>query len=142
MLVNALVIPYLTYCSTAWCNSSPTLLKQLQKLYDRSQNFSLMPLKSLENVWLKNMTITTFKAIHGLVPEYLCKKVSLSKLSHTHNTRFSSNNSLKVKINGNKFWKRSFQYRAPLAWNALSNNLKNTPSFLKFKTDIKKSFNL
>lgn len=142
LLVNALIIPYLTYCSSSWCNASKTRLRPLQSLFNRTQDFLSLPRKPIENVWNYNMALTTFKAIYALVPDYLCSKIALSKFSHTHNTRFTNNNSLKVRLNGSKYWQKTFQYRSPTIWNDLHIGLRNTTSILKFKTGIKNVFNL
>ena len=142
LLVNALVFPYLNYCSTSWCNAPVAKLRPIQKLYERSNEFIHNQKKPISSLWNFHLSIITFKAMHGIVPKYLSEKITQTRDVHSHYTRFASDNTLRVRFNGNKFWQRTFQYRSPEIWNSLPSNIRNTESLLSIKSCLKSYFNL
>ena len=85
--------------------------------------------------------LTTFKAIHGTAPGYLCELVQIRKHSKYH-LRFDDGLLLKhpsmksLVILGD----RSFMFAAPSLWNRLPTDIRNCSSIEKFKAKLKTHF--
>lgn len=142
LLVNALVMPYLYYCSSAWCNANKSVLNKADKLYKNISTFINKPHIELENLLNFNHGITIFKSIHKTAPSYLSEKVALVKSSHSHNTRAASDYMLTMHPNGSRFFRRSFKFRSPRLWNSLPSELRTLQSLLQFKEASSKHFKL
>ena len=141
LLIKSLVFPYLNYCSSSWNHLNVSTKYSLQKLFNKSLNFMNSPQKSIDEMWNVNLSITTFKAIHGLAPPYLCEKVKLTSNVHKHFTRSAKQNTLQTRRRGSKFSQKAFSYRAPIMWNNLPVNLRKLKSLVQFKSSVKEHFN-
>ena len=140
LLINALVLPYINYCSLTWSTASKTELQKVQKLLDRALLFSETNARPLSSIFHLHTSLLTFKCIYNLCPVYLTNKVKLTREVHRYGTRGSESNNL-VTLNANsKFLCQTFQCRAPIIWNTLPNKIKTLHSFLQFKTSVKKHF--
>ena len=75
LLINALVMPYLNYCSSAWASATQGRLGKLEKRLKNVHSFlgkeSSFCLKDLLN---KNDAILVFKAMNHIAPDYMCSK--------------------------------------------------------------------
>ena len=120
----------------------PGLGNKGENNFNRANDFIQGHAKPVTLLWEFNLLVLTFKAMHGLVPSYLTDKVTRSVEIHHHFTRFSSGNTLRVIMNKNKFWQRTFQYQAPKAWNTLPENIRKLNSLLMYKSNLKIHFNL
>ena len=140
LLVTATVMPYLNYCSTAWRNANPSIIKPANKLYSNINKFLNKPNQDVMSLLDFNTSITIFKAAHKICPIYLCKKVEFVKNQHCHTTRSSSSNKLVIKRGGSKFFNRTFSYSSPILWNSLPDNLRKSESILQFKVAAGKFF--
>ena len=87
------------------------------------------------------MVLTTFKAIHGTVPGYLCELVQIRKHSKYH---LRSDDGLLLKHPSMKslvtLGDRSFMFAAPSLWNRLPTDIRNCSSIEKFKAKLKTHF--
>ena len=135
-------MPYLYYCSPAWCNAGNSTLKPAEKLFSNINKFLSKNDASLNNLLNFNSTISIFKAVHNLSPIYLSQKLNFIKNTHSHRTRSSSNNKLVTQRSGNKYFNRTFPYTAPILWNNLPNNIRNIDSILQFKGATSKYFGI
>ena len=140
LLVTATVMPYLNYCSTAWRNANPSIIKPANKLYSNINKFLNKPNQDVMSLLDFNTSITIFKAAHKICPIYLCRKVEFVKNQHCHTTRSSSSNKLVIKRGGSKFFNRTFSYSSPILWNSLPDNLRKSESILQFKVAAGKFF--
>ena len=82
-----------------------------------------------------NDAVMTFKCIHNLVPDYFDKFTFQSQIA-TRNTRQS--NDLNIPQCRLATGQRTFAYRGPKIWNALSHDLKSLPPVKAFKGHLTK----
>ena len=146
IMYNALVMPHFNYCSTVWQNNNQTHLGKLYKLQKRaariitnsdytirsSDIFQKLSWKPLDLILKKRDLFMTFKAINGMLPEYI------TQLFHTcENSGYvlrSSNLKLSQPKPKTNFLKNSFSYRGAAYWNSIPINLLKT---LRESTSLK-----
>ena len=137
LLVNALVMPYFHYCTATWSNAAPFRLNKLDKRICEASNFLGREAPySINDIINKDISILTFKALNVIAPDYLCSKVSLTKNSHSHNTRGATKNNIQIPSSNTKFGMNTFNYRASKIWNDLPSHISEEKSLLKFKSVI------
>ena len=84
-------------------------------------------LNLVKNLGLMNITqrryyfmiIIMFKSIYGLVPDYICDKITMQRDITVRTTRSTVNNNVHVPHIILECWKNAFAYRGPVLWNAL-----------------------
>lgn len=150
MLANALVMPNFDYCSAVWSNCSLELSNSLQILHNRLARIILSadirtPVNDMMNTlqwnklndrWLNQMLILTFKCLKGMVPGYLSSQFTFMHNIHSKGTRSQTNFALyepKWKINAGR---RTFHMRAAKIWNNLPTDIRccyESMSLLQFK---------
>ena len=139
-------MPHFNYCSTVWQNNNQTHLDKLYKLQKRaariitnsdytirsSDIFQKLSWKPLDLISKKRDLFMTFKAINGMLPEYV------TQLFHTcENSGYvlrSSNLKLSQPKPKTNFLKNSFSYRGAAYWNSIPINLLKT---LRESTSLK-----
>ena len=123
-MYEALVLPYLDYCSEVWGCMGKSQWDRLQKLQNRAGRiitFSdyntrsadiLQDLgwDSLEQRRSKQLAISVVKSLHNLYPEGLKNMFKLTSRVHSHNVRGSSNNVFVPKPR-TEAARRAFSYR-------------------------------
>ena len=141
LLINALVMPYLNYCSSAWASATQGRLGKLEKRLKNVHNFlgkeSSFCLKDLLN---KNDAILVFKAMNHIAPDYMCSKFMLAKNSHSHRTRGATKNRITLPMVNTGFGQNTFSSRAAKVWNVLPDHMTCDRSLLSFKTSISSPF--
>ena len=141
MLVRSFIFPYLHYCSTTWSSAAPTLIKKLQSTCNKIQLISpLIPSIKVNERLQLDLSILTFKVIHNLYPDYICKRLTMASHVHSHNTRQAANNNIFHTPCPNKTASKSIKHTLPLTWNSLPNELKIENSLLLFKGKCKTHF--
>jgi hypothetical protein len=149
LIINALVMRKLYYCSTVWSNTSATSIKKLKAV----QNFSCRILTNtgrydhvtpalwairclpVEEHLKYRETLMTYKCINGLAPPYLSKLFIKRNEIHDLNTR--NNKALHILQHKTVSGQRTFYYRAVKLWNDLDEDLKKLP-WKSFKPELKK----
>jgi hypothetical protein len=136
LIINALVMSKLYYCSTVWSNTSSKNIKKLKPV----QNFACRILINMgrydhvapalrEIRWLSvnedlkyRGTPITNKCMNGLAPPYLSKLFIKRNEIHDLNTR--NNKALQIPQHKTVSGQRTFYYRAVKLWNDLDEDLK------------------
>ena len=145
LLVSALVMNKLLYCSSAWSNTSAKNINKLQlvqnfacRIVTNSKKFDYISPKLQELDWLSvkehllfRDTVLMYKCINNLAPPYLCNKFSKRSNIHECNTR--NRELLQIPIYNTTTGQRTFHYRGVKLWNDLDNNTKQMPSLRSFK---------
>ena len=149
LIIEALVINKLLYCSNVWANTSSSNLKKLQTV----QNFAcriITNIKKFDHVTpgylqLKWLTIDklliykdavmAYKCLNNLAPSYLTKK--FIKRSDIHNCQTRNNHNLDIPSYKSATGQRTFYYRAVKIWNELDDDLKNISELKRFKKKLK-----
>ena len=148
LLYNALILPMADYCDTVYGSCGKTLLAKVERLLckggkiilnvpmDTSTRCVLNSLKWLtltERITL-HRNIMVYKSLKGLAPNYISK--NFHKITHSHNTRNSSNLVLpRCKTN---MGQQTFQFLGAKDYNALPSALKNSASIDIFKSQVVK----
>ena len=150
LLVSALVMNKLLYCSSAWSKTSAKNINKLQlvqnfacRIVTNSKKFDHISPKLQELNWLPvkehlhfRDTVLMYKCINNLAPPYLCNKFSKRSNIHECNTR--NRELLQIPIYNTATGQRTFHYRGAKLWNDLDNNTKQMPSLRSFKNKLKK----
>ena len=149
LIISALVMSKLFYCSTVWSNTANSNIKKLQGV----QNFAcriITGIRKFDHItpalqelnWLLikqhllyRDSIMTFKCMKGLAQ--LCYSDQFCKRNAIHNRNTRNCGSLEVPLCKTKSGQRSFRYRAVSIWNDLHSDLKQLTSLSKFKGDLK-----
>ncbi len=149
-LMRALILSRLDYCNSLLTNISQEQIQRLQRIQNRAARIvtrtpkfdSITPaLKSLH--WLPVMARIDFKVlsltyqcIHGTAPTYLSDLIK--PYQPTRNLRSSNKDLLYIPPYKLKtFGLRSFSVAAPLKWNALPDDLKQSATLGIFKAHLK-----
>ena len=137
-LYNSLVNPYLLYCNLSWggtymCHLKPLFLLQKRAIrvingadYLAHTNplFLSSGILKLEDLHIFNLCVHIYKF-----------RNLYSEREHDHNTRSTGN--LVPTFQRTNLTQRSLFYCAPLAWNVLPSDVKNSSSVRTFKKNLK-----
>ena len=152
IIVQALAISIINYCSRIWGMTTKEQLDSVQK----AQNFAakiayggarkydhVTPiLKDLEWMNIENkvnydICMFTYKVINQLLPNWLLEFPTVGELQ-TRPTRQS--NDLFVKRTNTDLGARAISVRGPKEWNSIPNNIKNSLTIQVFKNKLKDFF--
>jgi len=153
LIFKSLVQPHFEYCNIVWGNCGKTLLDKLQKLQNRAarvltfSNYDANAEELIEKLgWStikvqiqKQKAILTFKALHGLTPEYLSSHFT-ERCESGYWLR-DSDKKLNVPIPRTNYLKNTFRYSAAMIWNTLPNNLKEAESLSEFRQLLNSFYN-
>ncbi|CAB3998563.1 Hypothetical predicted protein [Paramuricea clavata] len=151
LIVSALVMNKMFYCSTVWSNTSSTNIKKLQLV----QNFACRIITNIgkfdhispglrELNWLPvkeqlllREAIMMYKCVNELAPHYLSDLFTKRSDIHQRDTR--SHDSLQIPLYKTSAGQRSFHYRGVTLWNDLDIKHKKLDSLKTFKNELKRS---
>ena len=139
------VQPVIDYGCSVWYNTTCKNLEKLQNYAARiiSGNFDYINVRSIPLIRsLKWMTISErceyftamlmFKAINGLVPNYLSDSIAMASEAHDWDTRLSESLDAHIPSHNSSALKRSFIYNGSVLWNALPEEIKASDSLFTF----------
>ncbi|XP_037787080.1 uncharacterized protein LOC119582723 [Penaeus monodon] len=148
LIVQALALSIINYCSRIWGVASKTQIERVQKL----QNFAskvvlggrkydhVSPILN-ELQWLRidqkcafDLCILVFKILRQQLPHWL---FPLPNVSDGHGLGTRQSNDLLVPRTFTYIGKKSFHVRGPLLWNSLPQSLKDVESIISFKKKLK-----
>ena len=150
LLCNALVIPNLTYCASAWYPGIGVKLKNRLNTIQRKMVRYVNGWSPRSHVgkdeivslgWLSFPDLMTyftlshlFKIRVGMAPSYLCNDFSLVSATHSYSTRDSDVNFVALP---NQFPPNTFHYSSIREWNCLPSELKRVKTLVAFKRGLK-----
>ena len=150
-LCNALIQPYLAYCSSTWYSSITQKLRgrldviqrrMVRFVYSRDPLYHVLPQDFQGLSWLtipnrvKLFKLNqVFRIRSGNAPQYLSTSFQALASSHSHDTRRSSSDYFISKDLANS--PNSFSFTAIKHWNSLPLALKQITKFGTFKTRLK-----
>ena len=136
MLLNALVMPHITYCSNSWSAMSKANHKKFDSLMDNISKISNLH-KTFDQTIEYNKTLMMFKGMHDIAPSYLCGRINPAKKRHNRRTRFAAQNNIVVPLAKNNFAKRTFINSSIPLWNNLPSEMKQMQSLVTFKSSLR-----
>ena len=136
-LYDALVLPFLDYCSEVWGCMGKTQSDRLQRLQNRAGRIItlsdyntrsadiLLDLgwDTLGQRWSEQLAISVYKSLNNLYPLGLKLMFKPTSEMHLHNVPGSSNN-ISIQRPHTAAAKRAFSYSGASAWNGLDNNVR------------------
>ena len=144
-----LFLSHVNYCNIAWSNSTDYYIARLNRLQKKAIRiiYDLPYLASTRSTYkehhilnifeLNNYNIAVFMFLchKRLVPINILLNFSYNSSFHDYNTRQSSHfHTPQVKTNVSKL---SIFYKGPIVWNALPQNIKESPSLNVFRRRYK-----
>lgn len=149
-LTQSMVISRMDYANVLLHNLPKTLLNRLQlvqntcaRLVSRTPRRDHITPVLIELHWLPvqyrttyKVLLYTYKALHGQAPQYICDLVE--EYRPTRALRSASQSLLRVpQCRTTTYGPRSFRVSAPKLWNELSEQLKQAPTLVSFKKQLK-----
>ena len=157
-LYNTMCVPVIDYAATIWGGFSQDVIHKMSRLEHiaartLSGNYDFINIRGKELMYdLKmshftnrnhfNLSLMTFKAIHGLVPDHIANAILLClEVNQRYLRSFDNMNLYKPKPHCERF-KNAFCYAGPTKWNDLPLLLKESPTVNVFKSNYKSMFPL
>ena len=137
MLVNALVMPHITYCANSWSTMSKANLSKFDSLLDNVSRLTPVN-KTFNHIVEHKKAMMMFKGMNNIAPTYLCDRVKPVTERHSRVTRFARHNNVVVPLSKNSFTGRTFINSSTSVWNNLPVEIKSIKSLLLFKSAIKR----
>ena len=149
-LFNALIRPYLDYCSVVWQECSKVQQGKLEQIqnYGMRQILSMPPRTPSELLrgileWdqlakcrMMLRLQLMHRCMHVLVPGYLCSCFQLNS-SLPNYARTRGWNNIHLHCPNTNWYKKLFEYTGAKDWNSLPSDLKSVTSKSTFKTYVK-----
>lgn len=149
-LVQSTIISKLDYCNVLLHNLPKSSLRRLQlvqntcaRLVMRTRRRDSISPVLVELHWLPiefravyKVLLYTYKALHGLAPQYISELVEVYVPSRP--LRSATQSLLRVpKCRTATYGSRSFRVAAPQLWNKLPDHVKQAPTLVTFKKQLK-----
>ena len=147
------VQPKLDYGITLWGCTTEGNLKKVQRIQNYAAriitgNFDYINTRGINLVHsLRLHTIRerrdlfiarlTFKAIHGIAPDYLSDRTVINVDINGYDTRGANNMNVYLPRVNTEIYKKSFLYKGGIIWNVLPDNVKNSENLEMFKYNYK-----
>ena len=143
-IYSSLVQPHFDYCSMVWGLCSKSLSQKLQNRaarvitfsnYDRSTDELLRMVNwvKLDRQRLIDKSITMYKIVNRMAPDYLCSHFVFRSDTLAYNLR-QSDFSLAIPQARTNYCKRSLSYSGAVLWNGLPLDMRQSPSLNVFKS--------
>ncbi len=147
ILYKSLVLPVLDYGDLLYHHASANALSSLQVVQNKFAGVLLqcdwytpsdymhngLKLMKLYRRREYHMAIFVFKAVKGLLSEYICTKIRFSYNDRGWVTRAQTRGDLMIPPVLLKITEASFSYHAPKVWNSFPPALRNAETVLEFK---------
>ena len=152
IVIQSLVLSVIRYCIKIWGSTNATLVSKVQKLqnfaarvsvggmskYDHvSPAYQELKWLRIEDMYLKEILITMYKAVRGLSPAWLHSFCPVSSITRT-STR--QQNNIFVPRTKTDSGDRAFAIKGPKMWNALSSEITNSTTLNTFKHRLMERF--
>ena len=143
------ILPSVLYGIVIWGNCAPTLMNSIEKIHTRAARYihrvkkstpnteimKLVNWSSIETYYKRSLVCKAYKIYNNLSSPLLKNLISKTK------SRRETRNLFKVDLPTFKYidFKRSFSFRAAIAWNNTPNHIREKDSFDCFKYALRKS---
>ena len=141
------------YGISIWGCTTKENMYKIQRLQNRAariitQNwdFTIRGLDIVRGLKIQNiterrdyfLTKLTFESIHGILPNYLCDRITMRFDIHGFNTRGVNNMNVHLPSRQGTIFEKSLLYAGGKLWNSLSKVVKDSTGKFSFKTNYKK----
>ena len=149
LLVQALSLSYLNYCSNIWGTTSKTQLQRVQKLqnfaakvavgngkkYDRATPYiNKLNWLKIEKKCIFDTCVLAYKVLNNILPEWFMT-FTLVRAVNPVPTRQADD--LVIPRTQTLTWERGVKARAPKQWNTLPLDVRNSSTLNVFKRKVK-----
>ena len=150
LVIQALVLSIVNYCSKIWGGASKSQLQKIQKLQNFAARIALGNVRKRDHItphlneleWLKidnkyifDICVHIFKILNNHFPSWL---YSLPRVTEFNNRITRQENDLFVPQTRTLIGERKIPVRGPKLWNKLPVEMKNIVSITTFKKSLKK----
>ena len=150
LIVQALAVSIISYCSKIWGSTNKTQLQRVQKLqnfaarialgnvnkYDRiTPHINKLNWLKIENKYAFDICVYVFKILNKQLPSWL---LTLPLVTEYNNRRTRQQYDLYIPPTRTIMGDRKMSVRGPRLWNSLPEEVKNAISIKTFKTNLKK----
>ena len=153
-LVNTLIHSRLDYCNGLLAGASAKDLGRLQKVQNAATRFIIgrrsirstsdyrkqLHFLPVANRIQYKLCLLTYKCLNGLSPKYMSDLVQCRKQKTKHLRRDGDKSYLERQYTRYCSSKGAFSVAAPAVWNDLPQMLRENPSLLSFKANLKTHF--
>ena len=148
-IIQALVLSRLDYCNSLLIGLPQCLIKKLQRVMNLAARIATMAPREVsitrilyELHWLPiaqriqfKIALMVYKALQGNSPQYICDIIRPYRPSRT--LRSSNSQLLDVAKVRTKYGERAFSCAAPKVWNGLPISIRQSPSVILFRKNLK-----
>ena len=145
LVFNSIILPHFDYASNIWSSTTASLLKPLERLYNKSAKViigvpnrtstttALEQIKwpTLDKRWKFQRCVLTFNILNKTLPSYLNQIFKYVKETHNR-TRSATLNLLSLSKYKTNYGKRRLSYLGPLEYNTIPPDIRNTQSSICF----------
>ena len=154
IIVQALALSIINYCSRIWGCANKTQIQRVQKLQNFAAKVALGKGKKYDRAtpyinqlkWLKieqknnfDMCILMYKIVNHMIPNTLFPMITVGE-THQMHTRQISN--LYIPRTRTDMGKRQLLIRGPSLWNMLPNDIRESVGLYSFKHKLKEHCSL
>ena len=152
LIYKALIQPHFDYCNVVWGSCGIKLADKLQNRAARALTFSSYEADAsqlFQNLNWKNLStqhdiqksVTVFKFLNGLAPEYLSSKF-IARSKTTSYTFRDSVNKLTIQQPRTSYLRDSFRYSDAVLWNSPPETLRQAESLSNLKSLLHSYYNI
>ena len=149
LVIVALVVSVLSYCSTIWSGSSSLNTHKIQKIQNFASKVAVGHGRKCDHAtpyinemeWLKieskivyDVSVFTYKVLHGYTPE---RTLTLETVAQRRSRQTRLSNQLAIPARRTKIADRATSIRGAKFWNALPHDVRECESLYSFKKKLK-----
>lgn len=148
--LHSMILSHIGYCVTAWSQASLSVVKPLERLYNRALKIlGKRPIRthhcnvqrdlnmlSFDNYIALSNVILVHKCLHGQAPQMLCEHIQPIQVAG-RSTRSAVAGNCRVPHRKTVFGQSSFTIKGANQWNSLPSSIKAIHSHEQFKTQLK-----
>ena len=149
----ALFYSYVRYGISIWGNATQTVLDPIRILNHRAARImtfapfgridmnpilNYLEILDIDDIFLLETAKLIYKIKTSMIPIALGQYFELRNVNHTHNYNLRPrNNRVETIITRTQSGEKSLQYRGPIVWNVIPENIRDCTTFVTFKKQLK-----
>lgn len=155
VFIHAMILSHISYCITVWTQTSDSLIKKIEMLYNRAlkimdkkpnrwhhcnvkKNFYMLSFTNFKNLSYIKLI---FKCLHNKAPLVLCKLIKRQD-DTSRITRSSAGGNCRINFRRTTQGQRAFSVEGSKLWNLLPNEFKAILELKSFTLKVKRWFKI